>query len=229
MVAWMLFAACREVEVASVESPPVVAHAFQSLDAPAGAITYRLDPKASWLYVVVRNDRSRMMSGYGHDHGIRAMDLDGTVRWDASQVASCAIEISFPVTALQPDPPGMRERAKLDPKEAVDDEAKASIRENFLGKSQLDAESYPTITYRSTSCAGGPESVQVAGTLTIHGVTKPVTTTMTVKASPTSFAAAGSFKARATDFGFKPYSNLGGTLRNLDEMTFVIDVVGAPR
>ena len=123
----------------------------------------------------------------------------------------------------------MRERAKLDPDEAVDEAARAEIRENFLGKSQLDAASHPTISYRSTSCSGSPDRLQVAGTLTIRGVAKPVTTTMNVKASPTSFAASGAFKARATDFGFKPYSNLGGTLRNLDDMDFVVDVVGAPQ
>jgi hypothetical protein len=39
--------------------------------------------------------------------------------------------------------------------------------------------------------------------------------------------ARGTFRARATDFGFKPYSNFG-VLKNEDEMEFVVDVVGVP-
>ena len=35
------------------------------------------------------------------------------------------------------------------------------------------------------------------------------------------------FEAKATDFGFKPFSNFG-VLKNEDEMEFVVDVVGVP-
>jgi hypothetical protein len=51
---------------------------------------------------------------------------------------------------------------------------------------------------------------------------------MIVTPTPALFTAGGVFKARATDFGFKPYSNLMGALTNHDEMKFVVDVVGTP-
>jgi len=39
----------------------------------------------------------------------------------------------------------------------------------------LDAEKYPTITYKSTKVeSAGPKKLNVTGDLTIHGVTKPV-------------------------------------------------------
>jgi len=203
--------------------------AFPALAQPvSGPITYKLDPKKSWVYVVIYNESSVM--GFGHDHGIRAMDFTGTVVWDATDLSKCQVDISFPVTVLETDPPGMREREKLALDEAVGENDKRRIRDNFLAASQLDAANHPTISYRSTSCSGTTGNVTVTGDLTIRGQTKAITTTMVVTPTGTSFTAGGAFRARATDFGFQPYTNwVGvGTLRNKDEMKFVIDVVGTP-
>lgn len=38
----------------------------------------------------------------------------------------------------------------------------------------FDAEQFPTMTFRSTSVTGTPESFTLAGDLTLHGVTRPV-------------------------------------------------------
>lgn len=196
---------------------------------PAGPATYTLSPTKSWLYVVVFNDASTLASGLGHDHGVRAMDFTGKVVWDPANAAACQVEISFPVSALTPDPPGMRARAGLNPEGEVGASSLETIKTNYLGKGQLDALAFPTISYRSTSCEGasGTGKVKVNGNLTIHGVSVPVSTTLDIKADGTSFSAAGSFTATASQFGFKPFSNLGGMLKNKDEMKFVVDVVGS--
>lgn len=195
----------------------------------AGPVSYTLDPQKSWLYVVVYNDTSSLASRLGHDHGIRATELVGKISWDAGNAAACSVDISFPVASLRPDPPGMRERAGLSPDGAVSAGNLETIRENFLGKNQLDGATYPTISYKSTSCEGtaGTGKVKVNGNLTLRGVTKPVSVTLDVKADATSFVAGGAFTTTATNFGFKPFAALGGTLKNKDEMKFVIDVVGA--
>jgi polyisoprenoid-binding protein YceI len=47
---------------------------------------------------------------------------------------------------------------------------------HLKGADFLEADKYPTITFKSTSVkAKGPEEYVVAGNLTIHGVTRPVT------------------------------------------------------
>ncbi len=195
----------------------------------AGPVTYQLDPAKSWIYVVVYNDPTTAAARFGHDHGVRAMEFDGTVVWDTSDPSACKIDISFPVTALWPDPPGMRERADLDPEGAVKEDAKQTIKDNFLKPGQLDGSAFPKIEYRSTSCDGTSGTVNVKGTLTIRGVGKAITVPMTVTADEGSFAAKGSFTATHGDFGFKPFTNLMGALRNKDELKFVVDVVGTPR
>jgi polyisoprenoid-binding protein YceI len=202
--------------------------ATEPVEEASEPITYGLDAQKSWLYVVVLNDTSAMASRLGHDHGIRASTFDGSVVWDTADASACSVEITFPVTALVVDPAGMRERAGLDPDGAVGDSAKSTIKDNMLGKRQLDGSNHPTASYKSRSCDGTTGKVEVTGDLTLRGVTKPVSLTMDVKASEASFSAAGSVTIKATDFGFDPFSNLAGALRNKDEMKLVIDVVGSP-
>src|SRR5688572_7489169 len=109
--------------------------------APAEAVDYTLAPAKSWVYVVVRYDRDRWTPITAHDHVIKASTFDGAVSWNAADPSQCDIDIRFPVTALRVDPPGARERAKLDPDGAVDEGTKESIVKNMYSKMNLN---YPT-------------------------------------------------------------------------------------
>lgn len=231
----MLIAICLASTPVFAEEPPPPADVAPAEGAPveaapqAALTTYTLNASKSWLYVVVFNDPSTMMARLGHDHGVKATAFTGTVAWNPDDPSACKISIDVPISGLAPDPAGMRERAGLSPDGAVGDDAKVTITNNLRKKDQLDADSFSTITYRSTSCAaadGGKYAV--TGNLTIRGVSKTITLPMTIKGDGATFTASGTFKARHTDFGFKPFSNLAGALKNMDEMTFGIEVVGAP-
>lgn len=196
--------------------------------APAAPVTYTLQPANSWLYVVVYNDPTSIGSRFGHDHAIRATSFTGKVVWDLSNPGACKVDLSFPVTALVPDPPGMRERAGLAADGAVGASSLETIKTNLLSASQLDASAFPTISYKATKCEGTTGKVKVTGDLTIHGKSVPVTTTLDVTADAGRFTAAGSFTAAASQFGFSPFAAMAGALRNKDEMKFVLEVTGAP-
>ncbi len=199
--------------------------------AHAAPTTYTLDPGPSTLFVVVRNDTSTVASGLGHDHAISPRTFEGEVTWDPDDLSACEVAISFPVSALFPDPPGLRERAGLDPDGAVGDKDKQQIKKNFMKSSQLDASDHPTIAYRANRCTPSSQSgrVDVTGTLTIRGVGVELTVPMKVDATASSFRAEGQFTSTHTAFGFKPYTNLLGALRNLNRLEFVVDVSGTPR
>jgi polyisoprenoid-binding protein YceI len=194
--------------------------------AAAAPVTYRLDPAASWLYAVVYNDRSALASRLGHDHAFRPSRFDGTVTWDPADPSACRVSISFPVDALWPDPPGLREREGLAADGAVAEDSKATIVSNLQGRSQLDAGRYPTIAFLGDRCSGGVGEVTVTGTLTLHGVGREVTARLAVSPTPERFAASGTFRIRHSDFGFSPFTNLAGALRNQDEIKVVVDVQG---
>jgi len=196
--------------------------------AQAAPTTYTLDPTKSHLFVVVRNDSSTIGSGLGHDHAISPSTFDGTVTWDPEDLSACDVSIAFAVTSLVVDPPGMRQRAGLGPK-GVSDGAKQSIKKNFLKPSQLDADDHPKIRYQSSKCAEGDNgTVDVTGELTIRGVGVDLTVPMLVTADEGTFSAAGRFESTHTAFGFEPFSNLLGALKNQNRLEFVVDVRGMP-
>ncbi len=201
--------------------------ADEGAEAPA-AVDYTLSarPDGASLFVVVYNDPSGLASRFGHDHAIAPHTFTGSVSWTEGDPAACDIRIEFPVSALRVDPGDLRATAKLDPDGAVSDGNKETITSNFLGKNQLHAAQFSTISYRSTRCTQSGDNVDVTGALTIRGVSKEVTVPMKVSADGTTFKASGRFEASHDDFGFKPFSNLAGALRNQSKLTFVIDVSG---
>jgi hypothetical protein len=168
-----------------VEAPPLVAHAFPVARRPGSARSRnRLDPNGELrLYVVVRNDRST------NDVGLRqTTDPRDGLRWARS--------VGERQPGREPAPSRSRfrdgaaagtsrdaeRRAKLEPKESGDADAKASIRENFLGKSHLlDARGYRRSLTGDLRARGGPESVQVQAASSIHRGHEAVTTTMNGK------------------------------------------------
>lgn len=194
-------------------------------DALAGeARTYQLDASSSRLWVLVKYDRSALIAG--HDHVVQASTFDGTVTWNPDDPSVCDVRISFPVTALVVDPGDTRTAAGLGG--TTSDGDKAKIKENFEGKSQLHASSFPTISFQSTSCEASGAGTKVTGDLTMRGVGARVSAVMTVEAGDT-FHAKGSFTGTHGQWGFSPFTALLGSLKNDDTLGFHIDVRGTPK
>lgn len=211
----------------SIAQEPVAPVAPEAPPPVIEPVTYRLDPARSSLYAVVYNDLSAMASRLGHDHTFRPSTFAGTVVWDRDDASACVVDLSFSVSSLWPDPPGLREREGLSASGTVGEDSKPTIVGNLQGKNQLDAANHPQITFHGTSCSGTSGTVTVGGDLTIRGVKKPVEAAMSVTADASSFGATGTFEIRHTDFGFQPFSNLAGALRNQDRIKVVVDVKGA--
>lgn len=97
----------------------------------------------------------------------------------------------------------------------------------------LDAEKYPTITFKSTNVKSkGPEEYAVTGDLTIHGVTRPVTLAVEGPSQPqkdpwgnTRIGLAATTKINRKDFGLTWNATLetGGILVG-EEVHITIDV-----
>lgn len=189
--------------------------------------TYNLQPSSSWLYVVVYFDPDRFTPVPAHDHGVKATDFTGTVRWNLDDASQCQIDISVPVTALQVDPPNMRARASLPADGAVSDGQKETIVNNMRGKKNLNYPAFTDITFKSSSCDGTQGKVSVSGQMTIAGNSKDVTVTMDVKADASAFSANGTLTLNHSDFGMTPFTYGPLTPKNLEKLKFVVEVVGS--
>jgi polyisoprenoid-binding protein YceI len=194
---------------------------------PSGTRAYNLesDLEKSHLYVQIFSG-----GALGDDHIVRATDWSGTARFDPSNLAGCAVSVTVQVEGLDPERDEMRDLAGFD---RVDTASRDTIREHLRTPEQLDFEKHKTITFTSKSCTlseergeGGHPKVDVKGDLTVRGATREVVLPLEVAVDDQSLAGRGVMVARHSDFGFEPYSSLGGMAQNKQDIYFVLDVRG---
>ncbi len=96
----------------------------------------------------------------------------------------------------------------------------------------LEVEKYPEIVFSSTNISasrltGGRYRVRIIGDVSLHGVTqKNVWITAEATVDDEKLRARGEFSLKQTDFGIKPFSAAGGTIKLKNELKFSFDIVG---
>ncbi len=193
---------------------------------------YTLNSKGRNLYVTVYKDDSTLLSAAAHNHAIRATNLTSSIKWDAEDLSACKINISLNVADLEVDSEQSRSLAASKEKDAkirkgfeksISDSDRKAVRKNMLSAKQLDGETHKTIEFKSTSCT----DKSISGDFTLHGVTKSITMPARISVDnekATKFSVNGSFPIKSTDYGFEPYSDLGGAVKNQDGMTIHVRI-----
>ncbi len=154
--------------------------------AQAAPVTYTLDPGHTMV--------SFSWNHFGFSNPTANLgQVDGTLVYDEAAPAKSSVNVTLPLTALDTHVPALDEHLK---------------KPDFL-----DADKYPTITFKSTAVApAGKGKLKVTGDLTVHGVTKPVVLDVTVnkvgehpmlKAPTAGFDASTTIKR--SDFGVGAY------------------------
>jgi len=148
--------------------------------------------------------KAGLLSGFGHDHWIAAPIESG--KYDEG----AAPKVEFKVLAA-------KMQVKPDPKVNAKDEA--AIQKD-MQEMTLESAKYPEIAFRSTSIAKSGGGWKVDGILTLHGASKPVK--VDVKKSGDAYA--GQVKIKQTEFGIKPISVAGGTIKVKDEIEIAFEI-----
>jgi polyisoprenoid-binding protein YceI len=177
---------------------------------------YQVDQAAS--SVLIQVGRGGLFSFAAHDHEVAAPALAGTVVLDQTDVSKSSVSLEFDATAL-------KVTGKGEPAADVPE-----VQAAMLSDRVLDVQRYPKITFRSTrvsvaSKAADRLTLNVAGDLMLHGTTRPVTTRVEVALKNTALTATGTAKIRQSDFGMKPVTAGGGTVRVKDEVDVVFQVI----
>ena len=155
--------------------------------------------------LTVRAFKSGLFSGFADNHEIAAPIAEGTIDEARPQV-------KFTVDAQR-----MR---VLDPRLASD--KRQQVQERMLGPEVLASTSFPEITFQSTSVEPrGPNEFLVRGNLSLRGVTRPVTATV-LRQETGRYSGTCTLKQR--DFGIKPISIAGGTVKVKDELKIDFDI-----
>jgi polyisoprenoid-binding protein YceI len=149
--------------------------------------------------ITIHVGKSGLFSAAAHNHTIDAPISSGTVQ--ESPAPHIAFTVETAKMTVKPDP-------KIDAKD------QAEI-QTHMEELTLETKKYPEITFHSSHIERAAEGEwKVDGDLSLHGVTRPVS--LIVKQTGDSWTTHTVLKQ--TDFGIKPISIGGGTIKVKNEV-----------
>ncbi|MFN2532334.1 MAG: YceI family protein [Pyrinomonadaceae bacterium] len=154
----------------------------------------------------------------GHDHYVAARNFAG----EASITAGTIIPASLRLVV---------KAGSLEETGAVFTAAQKQIINKELREIVLEPDKYPDIVFQSSSVTGkslgnDQYDVRIAGSLTLHGVTHPVTIPARVTLTGNDLRAVGEFTIDRDDYKVKATSAVHGLVTVKDKIKFEFDIVG---
>ena len=149
--------------------------------------------------------KTGLFSALGHNHEISAPIEFGKVHPSEN-----------PAVELRVD---ARKLRVLDPDASED--TRAQVQKTMLGPDVLDSDRLADIHFQSTAVeASGANHWTVRGNLALHGQSHPVTVDVTL--NDATYRGSAAFKQ--TEFGIKPVSVAGGTVKIKDEVKIDFEI-----
>ncbi len=156
--------------------------------------------------LTVRVYKAGAFSAFGHEHTIRAPIQSGTFDENKGSVEFVVDTRALRVVDYD-----------------VSDKDRSEIQNTMLGAKVLDSEQFHGIRFHSTEVTRGSENRwTVNGDLTLHGQTHPVK----VDVERQDGRYRGSARLRQSEFGIKPVTVAGGTIKVKDEVRVEFEIVG---
>jgi polyisoprenoid-binding protein YceI len=159
-------------------------------------------------------------TGLGHEHGAEGRLKSGVLALGANMNAG---ELVFDMTTFVTETAASRAYVGLGG--GADSSTAAKVTANMLGNEVLDVARYPVATFRIRSSAAlpkrqpsDPQSYQLDGEFTLHGVTKPLRINATGEEVGGLIHLRGQFNVRQTQYGITPYSKAFGAVGVADEL-----------
>jgi len=189
----------------------------------AQATHYAIDPAQTELIALTAP--AGLFAGASHPHVIVARKVQGEVVYDPAAAEASSVTLQFPADALENDEPAQRKRFGFATNPSEGD--RKTIAANLRSEGQLDVKKYPTVTFASKKVRRvDAERLEVTGTMTLRGV--PVELLLPVKVSVKDgvLRGEGSIGITHAMFGFKPFTAALGTIRNAEEISLKLTIVG---
>lgn len=176
--------------------------------APPDFIVYNVSPASR---LVVRTGKAGVLGFAGHTHVIRARAISGQLVYHPGTAAS-SLKVSVPTDSLEVlTPPDTAEIRKVT--EAMRTEV-------------LHVDKYPTMSFAADSLSAKSGKMDFRLAVTMEGVTRPIPVSADVTLGADTIRAQGTFTAKQTDFGIKPFrGGPAGTVKVADQVKFCFDLV----
>jgi len=165
-----------------------------------------------------------LLSGTLHTHLFRPDSWSGRIAWNADEPASVKVEVRFAADSLK------------DRQEKLSASDVAKVEGQVRSPRILDAGEFPEIVFEGKQLeaaqlpAGGSGEFRgtLFGTLTLHGVAKPLRLPIQGRVTESRLEARCSIVFKQSDFGIKPYSTALGSIAVKDEVSVEIELVAVP-
>ncbi len=186
---------------------------------PAAAIaanSYRLD--ASQSKFIAHAMAGGLFWFKGHDHLVAVREFTGEARLDPDSLNASSLEITAKSESMVETSSVFTEPQK----QIIDKELRDIV---------LEPAKYPDIVFKSNNVTGqsvgaNQYDLKIAGNLTLHGVTRPITIPVKVTVTGAELRAQGEFSIDRRDFKVKATSAFHGLVRVKDKVKFEFDIVG---
>lgn len=174
--------------------------------------TYRLGPSSGRL--LIKTGRAGLGRRAGHDLTIEATRWSGEAVVFVGDPDRSSVNVTVETDSLEV-------REGTGGLKALTDADRAEIKRTLAGKALLNIAEHPTITFRSTSITGTPQSFEITGELTIKGRTHPAT--VHGKGNDGGLLR-GWATVTQSAWGIKPYTTFLGALRLAEEVRVEFEV-----
>lgn len=167
-----------------------------------------------WVFV----PKTGLLSGLAHDHEIGVKSFTGKIVVPDSGASGGSLELNVDAQSL----------AVLDKKPSEEDKKKIY---SSMHNEVLESAKHPKINFKSVSVSGLKQSggdnynFTLNGDLTLHGVTKRIAVPVSLTINAQQLRAVGKYTLRQTDYGIKPYSAAGGTIKVKNDIVVNFTIV----
>jgi polyisoprenoid-binding protein YceI len=177
------------------------------------AVRYLIDSTMSRF--TVRAFAAGLFSSLGRNPTIEIRSYTGEAEFISKNLQQASVRISV-------------QSASLEVTDDISEKDRAEI-ESKMKQEVLETSSYPEIVFESSlispnKMGENQYTVNVSGKLTLHGVTRNETIYAQVSLTGDTLRAYGELSLKQTDYGIKPVSVAGGTLKVKDEVKLSFDV-----
>ena len=184
-----------------------------------GTRSYTLDSSQSKF--MARAFAGGLLWFKGKDHFVAVREFTGAVEITPGSITQASLEITAKAASM------------VETRDVFTEQEKEIINKE-LREIVLEPEKYPDIVFKSTNVTGKSTAadkyeLKIAGNLTLHGVTRPITIPAEVTISGNDMRARGEFSIDRDDFGVKATSAFHGMVRVRNKIEFTFDIVGHQR
>jgi len=189
--------------------------AFTASGVMQGPQVFTIDAANS--HVLIQVGKAGMFGFAGHAHEVLAPSVNGRVSVEPDDWQRSSVSLEFNAAALKvsgrDEPPG----------------DVPQVQQVMLSEQVLDAKRFPTVAFRSRRVSVTPRAVNgldlaIEGDLALHGVTRQLTIHASATLRPDGLTARGTFVIRQTDFGIRPVTAAGGTVKVKDDVQIEFDL-----